>query len=90
MSDELDAIKAELSEWRDLAQDRLNHIRILEGRLAVIERGCGVLDKKARVMTYGQNEDGTGFEWIATRCEPRFVDRAPTLLGLIEKVGGAE
>ena len=37
MSDELDVIKAELSEWRDLAQDRLNHIRFLEGRVKALE-----------------------------------------------------
>ena len=82
MSEELDALKSELSEWRELARERLNHIRVLEGRLAVIERGCGVVEDGMKEGTiYFRN--GTWFK-TGTWEEP------PTLLGLIEKLGGAE
>jgi hypothetical protein len=95
MSNELDVIKAELSEWRELAQDRLNHIRFLEGRLAVIERGCGVIEKVRRnnmaCVSYRPNVGWSVFYLVAEyNAFAQREETAPSLLGLIEKVGGAE
>jgi cell wall assembly regulator SMI1 len=113
MQDDMNQLKAELSEWRDLAQERLNHIRILEGRLAVIEKGCRVLDEGntpdkwlpgrmdlRKDVDLSPDPDKSYYAIVKMRkdlwvCSDTMVGKAstitaPSLLGLIEKVGGAE
>jgi hypothetical protein len=60
MSDELDAIKAELSEWRDLAQERLNHIRFLESQVKAFEAH--------KPISPADPSDTAMLDWVLKEC----------------------